>query len=89
MLVRHTYKHLAGCEISRLGGAYNRVLNCGSPRPNEEVFKVFEPKRVDSLLCTMIGFFNHDTQGTETVSNCPLCDILKRTIYELSEDTVS
>ena len=29
-------------------GAYNRVLNCGSTRPKEEVFKVFEPKRVDS-----------------------------------------
>ena len=58
--------------MSRSGGAYNRVLNCGSPIPNEEVYKVFEPKRVDSLLYTMIGLLNHGTQGTATGSQLSL-----------------
>ena len=36
------------------GDAYNRV-------------KVFEPKQVDSLLYTLINFFNHDIQGTDFI----------------------
>ena len=40
-----------GCEISRPGGAYNRVYKFAPPpRPKEEVFKLFEPKRVERIL---------------------------------------
>ena len=35
---------------SQPDGAYSQVFNFGSPRPKDEVFKVVEPKRVDSLL---------------------------------------
>ena len=53
---------------SQPGGAYSRIFNFGSPRPKEEVFNFVWPKQVDSLLYTMIGFFNHGTQGTVTGS---------------------
>ena len=49
--VHHTWRHLAGGETFLLGGAYNRVFNCGPPPPpRPKVSKVFEPKRVNSLL---------------------------------------
>ena len=54
VLVHQAWGHLAGVSNVLAGGAYNRVLNCGSPRPKEEVFKVFAPKRMDSLLHTTI-----------------------------------
>ena len=57
-------RDLVGCEMSWPGGVYNVGLNCGLHRPKEEVFKVFEPKRVDSILYTMIYFFNRGTQAT-------------------------
>ena len=38
------------------------------PPTLKKVFKVFEPKWVDSLLYTTISFFNHGTQGTATGS---------------------
>ena len=73
--VRQAWGYLAGVWNVLAGAAYNRVLNCGSPppRPEEEVFKVFEPKRVDSFLYTMIEFSNH---GTQWGANCALCPTL-------------
>ena len=38
------------------------------PQTQRGAFNIFEPKQVDSLLYTMIGFFNHGTQGTATGS---------------------
>ena len=43
------------------------------PRPKEEVFNVFEPKLVDSLLYAMIEFFNN---GTQWAASCPLSPTL-------------
>ena len=36
------------------------------------LFKVFEPKLVDSLMYAMIEFFNHGIQGTATWSQLSL-----------------
>ena len=68
--VRQAWGYLRVCEMSEQAAAYNWVLNCAPPppRPKEEVFKVFEPTLVDSLLYAMIYFFNH---GTQWGASCP------------------
>ena len=43
------------------------------PRPKEEVFKVFEPKRVDSLLLPWYNFFIMVPRAWQQGANCPLC----------------
>ena len=48
--VRHAWRHLAG--VSPTTGSFIMI----SPRPKEEVFKVFEHKRVDSLLLPWYDF---------------------------------
>ena len=63
---------------------------CGSPpppQPKEEVFKVFEPKRVDSFLYTMIYFFNHGTQTQQWGANCPLCSAMSSKVDLVLCDT--
>ena len=60
--MHHTWRHLAGCEISWPGGAYNRVLNCGSP--SHKVFTVFEPKCINSLLLPSASWYpGHGNRG--------------------------
>ena len=63
------------CRCIKPEGTYGGV-KCPSRRPlttKDEVFKKFEPKRVDSLLYAMIEFFNH---GTQWGANCPLSPTL-------------
>ena len=54
--VRQAWMYLAGVWNVLAGATYNQVLNCAPPPPPspKEVFKVFEPKRVDSFLYDMI-----------------------------------
>ena len=60
------------------GGAYNWVLNCGSTQTQGGgVQKLFEPKRVDSLLYIMIEFFNHGIQGTAMWSQLSFVSLLR------------
>ena len=59
--------NLVGCEMSWPGRSYNRVL-IGVPPIPKVVFKIIEPKRIDSLLYAMIDFVNHGIQGTATWS---------------------
>ena len=67
------WRHLVGGWIPRQVTPTTGSLILIPPRPKEAVFKVFEPKQVDSLLLPWYNFVILVPRARQKRANCPLC----------------